>query len=173
MRRASSDRHYWWLLAHMKGESIQGIASRERVHLSSVRGALVKLGVAFGKTPAMTDWRYRAAVDDSPAGARDAYRVQKRHARKRGIEWQFTFETWWAVWRCSGNWNERGCTRGSYCMARTGDKGPYSPTNVRICLVSENHAEAHGTRKLLRAGLHPPLPRVFPALCPVDCGAFL
>ncbi len=147
MRRASSDRHYWWLLAHMKGETPEEIAAREHVYGSSVRSALKKLGVVFRLIPPPTNWRARGATDSAPLGARDAYRTQRIHANERGIEWRFTFETWWATWSTSGKWNERGRYRGEYCMARTGDVGPYAPLNVRICPVTENHAEAHALRR--------------------------
>jgi DNA-binding XRE family transcriptional regulator len=75
--------------------------------------------------------------------AERAYIVHRCDARKRGIEWQFTFSTWWWVWDDSGKWNERGRGAGKYVMARHGDLGPYAPANVRICTSAENLLESN------------------------------
>jgi hypothetical protein len=72
-----------------------------------------------------------------------AYTRQRLQARKRGIEWLFTFDEWWAVWEASGKWKQRGTHKGQYGMSRFGDKGPYAATNVRICIMEENVSEAH------------------------------
>lgn len=66
-----------------------------------------------------------------------AYRSQRQGARRRGIEWYFTLKSWWAVWRDSGKWDQRGTGRG-YQMARYGDTGPYAPWNVEIITGIEN-----------------------------------
>lgn len=71
------------------------------------------------------------------------YSVQKRHAKQRGIEWGFTFETWWKMWESSGQWENRGIRKDEYCMSRFGDKGPYSPTNCEIRLAPENNLESY------------------------------
>lgn len=68
------------------------------------------------------------------------YITQRANARARGIAWEFTLADWWALWQASGRWGERG--RGRYVMARYGDVGPYSPTNVHIITSSENVKEA-------------------------------
>ena len=70
------------------------------------------------------------------------YTQQLCAARKRKIEWLFTFETWWKMWNDSGKWNQRGRKLGQYCMARKGDTGPYSPENVDIVLNSKNCSDA-------------------------------
>lgn len=64
--------------------------------------------------------------------------VQRRSARKRGIEWQMTFAEWWGVWQDSGNWAQRGRNAGQFVMARWADDGPYSVDNVYICTVEDN-----------------------------------
>ena len=79
----------------------------------------------------------------------DRYAAQKRRARRRRIEWQFTFRTWWAVWYESGKWSERGPS--GYVMGRRGDTGPYSPSNVYICLSSENVRDSFVNLKGVRA----------------------
>lgn len=70
------------------------------------------------------------------------YTQQLCAARKRNIEWLFTFDTWWKMWQESGQWSNRGRKSGQYCMARRGDIGPYSPTNVDIVLINVNAADA-------------------------------
>lgn len=69
------------------------------------------------------------------------YHVQKCGAKRRGIEWRFTFETWVEWWEDNLGYNwvkKRGKHRGQYQMARKGDKGAYSPGNVQ-CLKTEDH----------------------------------
>lgn len=77
------------------------------------------------------------------------YHQHHDRARRRGIEWGFTFETWHQVWKASGHAHERGVKRGQYVMARRGDKGPYTPGNVTIKMTGENGAEAHETAPFL------------------------
>lgn len=74
---------------------------------------------------------------------RERYNSHKSNAKVRGIEWLFTFETWVKVWVDSGKWEQRGNRKGQYCMARIGDKGPYSPNNVVIKTTEENKKEAY------------------------------
>ncbi len=71
--------------------------------------------------------------------------VQMRYAKRRGIEWYFTFDEWMKLWKDSGHWHERGYRRGQYVMARIGDKGPYKAKNVRIVTVLENSLEFERT----------------------------
>ena len=70
------------------------------------------------------------------------YVQQMKSAEKRGIDWLFTFDTWFVMWQQSGHYNEMGNRKGQYCMARSGDTGPYSITNVRITTTEDNHREA-------------------------------
>jgi hypothetical protein len=97
------------------------------------------------------------------------YHQQKSSAAKRdrearakglpGIEWLFTFERWWAVWEASGKWEQRGCRRGEYVMARHGDTGPYAPDNVSIVEAGVNGAAAlrgWGEKKKARESSAPP-----------------
>jgi hypothetical protein len=69
------------------------------------------------------------------------YNGQKQSAKARGIEWLFTFETWWEVWERSGKYDKRGCRTGQYVMARHGDTGPYAPWNVSIVEAGKNNAD--------------------------------
>lgn len=79
------------------------------------------------------------------ATARGKYITQKVNAKERGIAWEFTFKTWWALWE--DKWDQRGC--GSYdelVMCRYNDEGSYSPDNVRIDTMRSNLAEARRLR---------------------------
>lgn len=71
-----------------------------------------------------------------------AFTKQKNNAKHRGIEWRMTFAEWWAIWEASGKWEQRGRTGDSYVMARHGDVGPYSPSNVSIVQFRANLSEA-------------------------------
>jgi hypothetical protein len=70
-----------------------------------------------------------------------AFTDQQRKAKHRGIEFLLTFGEWWTIWETSGKWEQRGCRKGQYVMARHGDIGPYQRDNVRICTVSDNYAD--------------------------------
>ena len=64
--------------------------------------------------------------------ARLRFVQQRCNADRRGIAWRMSFECWLAIWLGSGHWRERGVCRGQFCMARHGDRGPYSASNVSI-----------------------------------------
>jgi hypothetical protein len=66
------------------------------------------------------------------------YSAQRIKAAVRGIEWRISFPEWLTVWMDSGHWADRGVGRGRYCMARHGDTGPYSVSNVSIQLCTTN-----------------------------------
>lgn len=86
-------------------------------------------------------WRKEMIMDLKIAKKR--YTQQRFNAKKRGIEWQFTLDSWLKVWIESGKWDLRGKSKNSYVMSRIGDVGPYSPDNVVIKTNSENSTEAH------------------------------
>lgn len=69
------------------------------------------------------------------------YSVQKRKAKQRDIPWELTFAEWWKIWEDSGFWYLRGNRKGTYCMCRNKDVGPYSKENVRIDLWENNSKE--------------------------------
>lgn len=72
---------------------------------------------------------------------REAYSHHKARAAFDGIAWEFTFDTWHAMWIAAGGFHLRGKGAGKFCMARHGDIGPYSPTNVTIKTGAENLSE--------------------------------
>lgn len=69
---------------------------------------------------------------------RSAYNEQRRNAKRRGIEWRFTYVQWLEWWVATGKINQRGRKADQYVMARHGDKGPYSPGNCYCCTQAEN-----------------------------------
>ena len=66
------------------------------------------------------------------------YHQQKDNARKRGIEWGFTFSEWRDWWLTNDRCLRRGNSHRHLCMARKGDTGPYSPENVYLATKMEN-----------------------------------
>lgn len=87
---------------------------------------------------------YRAILR---AGGCEPYRSQRGSAGDRGIDWCFTLASWWAVWQASGKWERRGCAADKYVMARFGDAGPYSPSNVYITTLRENSRDYYRHRR--------------------------
>ena len=79
---------------------------------------------------------------------RRIYLVQRKNAKHRGILWYFNYVTWWRKWCKSGKWDQRGKGKDQYCMARFGDKGPYSYENTKIITISKNHRENTYTHTL-------------------------
>jgi len=64
--------------------------------------------------------------------AKTKYTTHKSNAKRRGIEFNLTFEQWFDIWEKSGKWDERGRGANKYCMCRVGDTGSYSVNNVFI-----------------------------------------
>jgi len=58
-----------------------------------------------------------------------AYHSQKARAKRCGIGWEFTLETWLAWW--GEDIVRRGRGHDQLQMQRVGDVGPYEPSNVR------------------------------------------
>jgi hypothetical protein len=76
-----------------------------------------------------------------PKRAFGAFRDQYLRSLKRGIEWEFTIKDWWEWWQLDGRWENRGCGRDNYVMARFNDLGPYHPSNVYCATASQNGAD--------------------------------
>ncbi len=83
------------------------------------------------------------AITSDYKSHRAAYKRQRQHAKQRCIAWLFNYSTWWKIWIESREWENRGNKKGQYCMSRPGDKGPYSPWNVKIITHSENSREGN------------------------------
>lgn len=73
------------------------------------------------------------------------YYHQKRGAKKRKIEWHFTFEEWVQWWKdnLGPDWiKKRGAGIDQYQMARRGDRGPYAVWNVDCLTARQNRGDA-------------------------------
>lgn len=86
------------------------------------------------------------------SAARLRYAQHKANAAKRGVEWDFTFDEWWAIW--APRWPERGPHKDQLGMCRTHDKGPYSPDNVRLDTPKGNAAEKGLMQRCARTYWH-------------------
>lgn len=75
-----------------------------------------------------------------------AYYAQYTRAQARGIEWNFTFETWLDWW--GNDYQYRGRTKGKLVMARCGDQGPYSIDNCIKLTCGENVSQAQTGKTL-------------------------
>lgn len=85
----------------------------------------------------------------TPGSMAAAYDKQRHNAARRGVEWLISFPQWAAIWKHSGKWDQRGKSASSFCMARHGDMGPYSPTNVSIQPVTKNNGDARAIAALV------------------------
>ena len=75
---------------------------------------------------------------------RELWQDHKGNAKRRGIEFRFTFEEWTLWWEknLGPDWREkRGSEVGKYVMARYGDKGAYEAENVKCILHADNIRE--------------------------------
>ena len=72
------------------------------------------------------------------------YHNHKVRAKKRGLEFHFTYEEWINWW--GDDIINRGRKLGQLVMARNGDQGPYHPSNVRKATVEENVKEGQTGR---------------------------
>ena len=69
-------------------------------------------------------------------------RQRWRAVNGRGLEWNLSFDEWWDIWQQSGKWDQRGTSKGKYCMSRKNDTGAYELGNVFIQLSSDNVSQA-------------------------------
>ena len=113
------------------GQHAKAMASAERRTARLNAQSLKKWGMTFDE--------YRV-VRDMKKPTR-AFASQKRNAHKRGIAWELTLGQWWAIWKTSGHWEQRGRGNG-YMMCRKGDTGPYSVDNIYIATGVENTSHA-------------------------------
>lgn len=79
---------------------------------------------------------------------RQGYTRSKADAKRRGIEFLFTFEEWKTWWLETGKWEFRGKKAGCYQMCRKNDVGPYAVWNVYCDTVESNSGLPHvGTKR--------------------------
>lgn len=92
----------------------------------------------------MTRGQYKKISSSLTADGNTVGRVfsmQKRNAKKRGIEWRLSLRQWWDIWEASGVWHKRGRGAGKFCMSRVADSGAYEAGNVFIQECSSNSRE--------------------------------
>jgi hypothetical protein len=70
--------------------------------------------------------------------AKRLYSSQRSGAKRRGIEFKFTFEQWLEAW--GDNLDRRGNRAWDLVMCRINDEGTYEPGNVYIARPNRNHA---------------------------------
>jgi hypothetical protein len=68
----------------------------------------------------------------------DAFMRNMRGAKRRGIEFKFTFEDWANAWLERGRWYQRGKEAHEYVMGRFDDQGAYEVGNVEIITFTQN-----------------------------------
>jgi len=96
-----------------------------------------------GKT--MSEKHLEGIEPDLLKKLRRDYCKQKSNAAKRGIEWQFTFESWVKFW--GDDVHKRGTGHDRLCMQRFHDAGPYHPDNVRKDYAMQNARTAGVIRR--------------------------
>ncbi|MHB8914937.1 MAG: hypothetical protein ACYC4K_03895 [Thiobacillus sp.] len=77
-----------------------------------------------------------------------AYHSQKGNAKIRGIEWNFTFDSWVAWW--GEDIDKRGSGRFDLSMQRIADAGPYSPENTVKGHPKKNRRTASAIKRNLK-----------------------
>jgi hypothetical protein len=93
-----------------------------------------------------------------PREGKRAFYIQRRHAKLRGIPFTISLAEWWAWWQVDAAWERRGRGAG-LVMARRGDTGPYSLSNVYCTTGAENVRDGHLTRRARK--MPPALPWCF------------
>ena len=71
---------------------------------------------------------------------RARFNFQKVNAKRRGIEFNMSFDEWWNIWEDS--FEQRGKLPDQLAMCRYGDTGPYEVGNVYLDTNSNNASMA-------------------------------
>ena len=71
----------------------------------------------------------------------ERYWQQKQNAKRRGINFEFTYAEWIEWW--GADITSRGKGKDCLVMARIGDEGPYSPSNTIKMLNQDNVSEGN------------------------------
>jgi len=74
-----------------------------------------------------------------------AYNAQRHNAKRRGIGWEFSFESWIEWW--GDDLALRGKGKNQLQMQRPHDQGPYSPSNARKGHPVQNSRTAGACRR--------------------------
>lgn len=68
---------------------------------------------------------------------KDAFRSQYDSAKFNNIDWDLSFNEWYEIWNCSGNFDKRGKTASDYCMCRINTSEGFNIKNVQIITNQE------------------------------------
>lgn len=79
-----------------------------------------------------------------PPDAKQKYQAHKSNAAQRGIQFDLTFDEWWAIWE--QHFHNRGRASDQMQMCRDRDEGGYRTGNVRIDTARNNNREAQITK---------------------------
>ena len=79
--------------------------------------------------------------------AKKYYHRQRYSAKRRGIVWDFTLNSWIEWWLNTGKAHLRGNKKGQYMMCRIMDVGIYSPNTVYCATNNENIKDAYKYNK--------------------------
>lgn len=120
-----------------------GHKQRARDRKARAKAESIKLRDARTQAVYGCDWAVAVALNGGVTALRSkgitgAYYQHRRNAINHGTEWHFTLPLWLQTWQASGHFHERGRAGDSYVMARYGDAGPYSPSNVYITTLRTN-----------------------------------
>jgi hypothetical protein len=69
------------------------------------------------------------------------YNVQKGKAKKLGVDWELSFDSWYALWSLSGKLDQRGNKGNEYSLTRRDSSKGFSTSNCIIRTNSENAAD--------------------------------
>jgi hypothetical protein len=71
----------------------------------------------------------------------EKFRAQRYQARRRGIDFQLTFDEWYNWWLANGvdkNMGVQWTSTTRLCMCRFNDTGPYALNNIYLATHSQN-----------------------------------
>jgi hypothetical protein len=88
---------------------------------------------------------------NAPDDVWQAFRSQYNSAKRRNIEFKFTFEQWWDWWKVDNRIERRGMGRDALLMARFNDVGPYSADNV-FCTTHHDNVSNMGEESRKKHG---------------------
>ena len=124
----------------------EALNQKQRDHYSDNRESMREQQRAYRESnkEVIAEWKRNAyiAAKDKPVFK---YRKQAANAKKRGVEFNLTFDEWWDLW--ADHWEERGKGSDQYCMCRTNDEGAYEVGNVRIDTCRNNILESNAIRR--------------------------
>lgn len=88
-----------------------------------------------------------------PRDFKKYYKYKRGDAKKRGIQFNLTIDECWSLWEPYWHDNDSKTTGyRKWCLARHGDRGPYSLSNCAIKTHGENSKERWRTNRNFKPG---------------------